>query len=264
MENYRILYRITVVHEYFNDTPCAILQCQMTYQSCHLAKQRGLLFRQIAVNEWIVLLDINGSGPDTENDVLTLEMNFVNPLFPLYTEWEDFNPITPYVLELPQEEGNIDAAKVIRPLIEGKRKVGTPFCTILLRLTEQLTKTEKEEQPKEAVLHFYTPKVRWEYLFLSRLENNTIFENMLLEDTEGSIEFSSFEKCIAYGRTAWRTVSQERIPMRSNYKCRLRLVAQFSGRQQKRILLSVINTPEPGRYKVDSKQTGFIRQVCYF
>lgn len=262
MESYRTLYRIAVAHDYFEGQPCTALQCRLSPQGARLARQRGLLFRQTAANEWAVLYDCNGAGPDTENDVLTLEMSLTDPTFPLYTEWKDFRPAAAHVLELPRAEESMDAATAIRPARDGKRKVGTPFCTVLLRLTEQLPEAAETDCPKGALLRFHAPEVQWEYLFLPRGEGIASPDGLTLEDAAGKVEFSAFEECEAYGRKAWRTVSQGRIPMRASYGCRLRLVVQNGGRQQKRILLSRIDPPEPGRYQ--SGQDGILRQVCYF
>lgn len=262
MESYRTLYRIAVAHDYFEGQPCTALQCRLSPQGVELARQRGLLFRQTAANEWAVLYDSNGAGPDTENDVLTLEMSLADPAFPLYTAWQNFRPAAAHVLELPRAEESMDAATAIRPAGDGKRKVGTPFCTVLLRLTEQLPEAAKADRPKSALLRFHAPEMQWEYLFLPRGEGIASPGTPALEDTAGKVEFSTFEECEAYGRTAWRTVSKARIPMRTSYGCRLRLVAQTGGRQQKRVLLSRIPPPEPGRYQ--SGQTGILRQVCYF
>lgn len=262
MENYRPLYRIAVAHDYFDGQPCTAIGCRLSPQGAELARQRGLLFRQTAANEWVVLYDSNGAGPDTENDVLTLEISLSDPAFPLYTEWKDFRPSAAHVLELPQAEENMDAATAIRRAGDGKRKPGTPFCTVLLRLTEQLPEAAETDRPKGALLRFHAPSVQWECLFLSHGEGSASPGTPALEDTAGKVEFSAFEECEAYGRKAWRTVSKARIPMRTSYGCRLRLVAQTGGRQQKRILLSRISPPEPGRYQ--SGQDGTIRQVCYF
>lgn len=262
MESYRTLYRITVAHDYFDGQPCTALQCRLSPQGVELARQRGLLFRQTAANEWAVLYDSNGAGPDTENDVLALEMSLADPTFPLYTAWKDFRPVAAHVLELPQTEESMDAATAIRPAGDGKRKVGIPFCTVLLRLTEQLPEAAKADRPKSVLLRFHAPEVQWEYLFLPRGGGIASPGTPALEDTAGKVEFSAFEECEAYGRTAWRTISKARIPMRTSYGCRLRLVAQTGGGQQKRVLLSRIPPPEPGRYR--SGQAGTIRQVCYF
>lgn len=261
MERYCILYRIAVNHDYFNGIPCTALQCRFAPQGELLARQRNLLFRQTAADRWDIFYDSAGAGPDVENDVLALEISIIDPCFALYTEWKNFRPMASYVLELSQKEEQMDVASVIRSVNE-KRKVGTPFCSILLRLTDQLLETAKGRNPTRTLLCFHAPEVQWEYLFLPRGESSFPSGGLVLEDTTGKLEFSAFEKCEAYGRTAWRTVSKGHIPMRMNYEYHLRLVMQNEGRQRKRILLARVGPPEPGRYQ--SGQTGVIRQVCYY
>lgn len=267
MENYRPLYRISVAHDYFDGQPCTAIGCRLSPQGAELARQRRMLFRQTAYGEWTVLYDTASAGPDTASDVLQLELSIAHPAFPLYTEWKDFRPSAAHVLELPREEESIDAASAIRPDEDGKRTPGAPFCTVRLRLTEQLVDAAKADRPLRALLHFRAPSVQWEYLFLPHGEDSASLggDRPALEDAAGKAEFSAMEQCEAYGRTAWRTVSQERIPLRTSYGCRLRLVAYVGGggsTRQKRILLPRISPPVPGGY--ESGQAGVIRQVCYY
>ena len=262
MENYRPLYRIAVEHDYFNRQPCPALQCRLAPQGIRLAGQRRLLFRRTAANRWTVLYDSIGSGPDTANDTLELEISITDPAFPLYTEWKDFRPSAACVLELPRATEAADAASVFLPSDE-KRKPGTPFCTVRLRLTEELLDAAKADCPQQAFLHFLAPSVQWEYLFLSRGRDYISLDDCLtLEDTAGKVEFLPLEPCEAYGRPARRTLSKGRIPMRADYESRLRLVLENGSARQKRILPVRICPPLPGRY--ESGRDGVIRQVCYY
>ena len=70
------------------------------------------------------------------------------------------------------------------------------------------------------------------------------------------------KSCEAYGRKAWRTVSESPIPMRDTYGCRLRLAAMLNNGKQKCILLSHVEPPQPGRYMSEDKE--MLRQVDYF
>ena len=113
----------------------------------------------------------------------------------------------------------------------------------------------------QAVLHFKEAAVQWEYLFIPIGEQTVPPSHLQLEDAAGKVQFTAFKECEAYGRKAWITRSKSRVPMRQAYPCKLRLTAQNGGRQ-KRVLLSQVAPPEPGRY-LDA-QRGILRQVCYY
>lgn len=262
MESYHPLYRIIVKHEYFEGKQCSFLQCSLSPQGMLLARQRGLLFRQVMANEWEVLYDAEGAGVDTLNDVLELELSITDCNFVLYTDWKNFNPSISYVLELPLSAEESDAVSAICPA-EGKRKIGSPFCTIRLHLTEKLVQSAKAKTPEVCTLHFHTPTLYWEYIFVPHNEDdNESAGDLLLEDTTGKITFCPLYKTQAYGREVWRTKSVEGIPLRSVFGCRLRLVVKNEKSLSKRLLLRQVRTPELGRFQ--SERLDCLRQVCYY
>lgn len=256
MENYSTLYRIKVVHDYFDGCPCPALQCRLTLQGETLARRRGLLFRQTAADEWALLFL---AAPPVD-DVLTLDLLLADPSFTLYTAWKDFQPSAAYILELPLPDEKVDAATAIRSA-NTKRGIGRGFCTMALRLTEAMTNAAKANKPMQTVLHFHAPSLRWEYLFILRGETDVPASRMTLEDATGRLEFTALEECEAYGKKAIRTTSMSFVPMRQGYGCRLRLMAKDEGRQ-KRVLLKQVPPPEPGRF-LDACD-GILRQICYY
>ena len=257
MESYRILYRIRIGHDYFDGKPCPALLCRLTPQGEALAHRRGLLFRQAAPGEWTLLFR---QEPDTQNDVLTLDLSLADPKFTLYTAWDGFQPPAAYSLELPMAEETVEAATAIRPTGK-KRAIGSGFCTLSLRLTPEMVEAADSGQPMQTVLHFNVAAAQWEYLFIPNGEDSVQPSPLQLEDASGKVQFTAFKECEAYGRKAWVTRSKSRIPMCPAYPCKLRLTVQNGGRQ-KRVLLSQVAPPEPGRY-LDA-QRGILRQVCYY
>lgn len=256
MESYRTLYRIKVVHDYFDGQPCTALQCRLTPQGEALAKRRGLLFRQTSADEWTCLF----RTVPAEDDVLTMDLYLTDPAFALYTAWEGFRPSAAYGLALPAPKEEVEAASAIRPT-DGKRSIGRGFCTIGLRLTEEMTQAAEAGNPMQATIRFRALSAQWEYLFIPRGGTDVPTGRLVLEDAAGKVEFPAFKKCGVYGRQGWCTLSKSPVPMRRSYGCRLRLTAQDEGRQ-KRILLKRIPAPEPGRFPDAGK--GILRQVCYY
>ncbi len=260
MESYRTLYRLRVQHDYFEGRPCDAIGCRLSPQGTELARQRHLLFRRTAADEWAVAYDCNGAAFSEEGDTLTLELYLADPNFTLYTAWQEFRPSDAYELELPGTEPETDAAKAIQPS-DKRRKIGSGFCSVSLRLTNEMRQKASENRFVQTVLHFHARSVKWEYIFFRRNAGNIPENGLKLEDENQEIVFGELKPITAYGREGMVATTETAIPMRASYRCRLRLKVQTDGRQQKRILLSRISPPEPGRYQ--SGQDGIIRQVCY-
>lgn len=262
MESYYPLYRIIVKHEYFEGNPCSFLKCNLSPQGKWLARQRGLLFRQVTANEWVVLYDAEGAGVDAKNDVLELELSITDRKFMLYTDWKGFHPFYLYMLELPLPAEESDVVSAIRPA-EGKRKIGSPFCMVRLHLTEKLIQSATAKTPEVCTLQFHAPKLYWEYVFVAHSKYHSgLAGDLLLEDTTGGIAFCPLYKAQAYGREVRRTKSVEAIPLRSAYGCRLRLVVKDEKSLTKRPLLMQVGPPEPGIFQ--SEETDCMRKVCYY
>lgn len=196
MESYRILYRIHIEHDYFDGKPCPALQCRLMPQGEALAHRRGLLFRQTASGEWTLLFR---QEPDTKNDELLLDLFMADPKFTLYTAWEGFQPSATYSLELPGKKEIIEAAIAIQPT-EKKRTIGSGFCTLHLRLTDELVKAAENGQPIQEILHFKESALQWEYLFISNGEQSVPPGQLKLEDAAGKVQFTTFKECKVYGR----------------------------------------------------------------
>lgn len=258
MESYLRLYRITVRHDYFGDSPCPSPRLRLSSEGEVLMHRRGMMFRKEAAGTWSLFFT---EEPDTDKDVLLLDLSISDPMFVLYTDWSGFRPTDSYELRLPASDEQFDATIAIAHT-DRKRSIGSGFCTVALRLTEEMVQAARSGKPEEAVLQFHAPKKRWEYLFFPQTEESIDGKQLLLEDTTGSVTFRPFTRCKAYGREAWRTVSENLVAMRVSYGCRLRLTALRGNGKQKHILLSHVEPPQPERYA--SKDKEMLRQVCYF
>ena len=256
MENYRILYRIRIEHDYFDRTKCSAVQCFLTPQGEDLLRRRGMLFRQTDVNEWTFLYN---SEPDTDNDVLNLNLSLNDPNFISYTEWNEFSPTAAYSLDLPGSKKVLDAATVIRKS-EKSRRIGQGFCTVSLKLTEKMLKYAASGKPITSVIHFCAPSVKWEYIFIPRVDD-VVNGALSLHDDTGTLEFSLFKKCEIYGKSAWQTETGKPVPMRYAYSCKLRLMANENGKQA-RILLSKVDPPVMGQYR--DAPGNVLRQIYYY
>lgn len=257
MESYARLYRITVRHDYFGECPCPSLRLRATCEGEALMRRRGMIWREDAAGIWSLFFT---EEPDTDKDVLYLDLSVADPMFVLYTDWPGLRPADSYEICMPAAGGQLDAAAIIAHT-DRKRSIGSGFCTIALQLTGERVQAARAGKPEEAVLQFHAPKRQWEYLFFPQTEEGIDGRQLMLEDTTGSVTFGAFTRCEAYGREGWRTVSDSPIAMRASYGCRLRLTALAGNGKQKHVLLSHVEPPQTGRY-MDCRER--LRQVCYF
>lgn len=257
MESYRILYRIRIRHDYFNGQPCKSLECRLTNSGKTLVYRRGLLFRETAPDEWVLLF---GQEPDTRNDELLLNLSILDPKFAIYTDWKGWNPAAAYELRLPSSSETVEAATAIQPT--GKRRaIGSGFCTLLLRLTDEMVKAAEEGRPMQTVLHFEAAAAQWEYLFFHNRNEPLPSGQLLLEDRTGQLKFTAFEEQEIRGRKAWVTRTESSIRMCTDYPYRPRLTLYNEG-AQKRVLQPDVPPPEPGQFLDVPK--GILRQICHF
>lgn len=255
--NYRPLYNLCIKHDYFDKGICRAIQCRIAEAT--LWNRRGLLFLPVSPNEWTILYDKDSAGVDTTADVLTLNMEIIDPAFVLYTHWNDFHPGSAYSMELPAETGSIEGASVIREAVP-KQDIGFGFCQVHLRMTEKLFSAAQRGTPMNCTLQFHAIECQWEYLLVPRKGKTVVAEKFIMEETEGKLHFSPFTLIKTYGQELLRTVSEEAIPMREHYPYKLK-VSSFAGNSgRKRIVLKHAAPPEPDKFLDVSP--GLLRQVC--
>lgn len=256
---YRILHRLRIVHEYFNG-PCTAFECSLTKRSAELCRQQALIFRKLAENEWAICCDERFSMLENEEERIELDLRLRDSLFSTYTDWDGFNPMASYSIDLPGEDSEHEASKEIK-LKKQRRSIGSGFCSIRLRLNAAMVNSSLDDNPVSDTLMFRASQKSWEFLFfprtnaMHRKDGSIALENT---STGACYETSEWEE---YGLKCHRAVIEPAIPMRYAYGIRLRLV-QFDDAQRKHILLSQVETPVPGRFPTLAK--GMLRQVCYF
>lgn len=261
MESYQKLYSLCVQHDYFEGKPCTAIGCRLTPQGVELARQRNLLFRQTAADEWTVFYECNGAKFNRDDEILSLELYLADPNFALYTEWKDFCPSDAYELELPVTETGTNAANAILPS-DKRRNIGSGFCSVSLHLANAMQPAPNgaDPEPGQAVLHFRSRRLKWEYIFFQRNGNSIPETRLKLEDANKQIVFPDLKPKTAYGRKGMSVTTEEAIPMRATYGSKLRLVLQEENKP-KRIVLANIEPPVPGRFAAEKE---FIQQVCYY
>lgn len=257
MENYRILYRIRIQHDYFKGRACENVLCLFAHAGEALAFRRKLLLRHTAPDEWTLLFD---KDPDTESDVLFLNLVNTSSMLPIYTACEGWEPSADYELRLPASSETVEVFKTMRPT-GMKRAIGSGFCTLSLRLTDEMLQAAKAGKPMQTVLHFEAAEAQWEFQFFHRENEPLPSGQLVLEDRTGQLKFTAFEEQEIRGRKAWITRSESRIRMSRDYPYALRLILYNEG-TQKRVLLARVAPPEPGQY-LDAPK-GILRRIGIF
>lgn len=261
MGAYEPLYTLRIAHDYFDNDLCRAIVCRITSSGAELMRRRGMLFKRTAYNEWAILYDISGAAPDTGADLLSFELHITDMNFVAYTCWPNFYPDAAYRLDLPAEGGDIEAGEGIAAA-ERRRKIGSGFCDMRLALTEETLAKAQSAAPPCCTIRFHAPRYRWEYIFLTEHGSAPDIEALRLETANGETRyhFPAFERVREFDRDAYRTVSDETIPLRERYGFRLCLCASTADGRRKRTIMRDVPPPIPGRHP--SAPPGLIRQVC--
>ncbi len=261
MGTYERLYSLRILHDYFDGAVCRAVRCRPTASGAELMRRRGLLFKRTVDNEWTILYDPSGAGPEIGVDRVSFELRLAEPDFVLCTHWPTFRPDAAYRLHLPSGGGDLEAIEAIVPS-EERRMIGSGFCDATLALTEETIGAARAGTPPCCTLRFHAPAYRWEYLFLPESEPAPDRETLCLEAVNGKIpyRFSAFEQVRAFDRAVYRTTSEEAIPLRERYDFRLRLNSSTGADRPKRTILRDVPPPIPARHRSCGPE--FIRQIC--
>lgn len=249
MNEYRPIYSLSIEHDYYMDKACRSIDIRVSPPGVELMRRRGLLFRQMAINEWAILSGKTNASMDTDIDVLTFDMYLSDPTFVLFTEWQAFEPQKAYSLHLPM------ASPETVFEISGKRGIGSGFCRAQLHFTKEMSTHD--------TLVFHAKKQYWEYFFVARNEHLGNGGRLTLKEAKGELAFSTFEPVELLGRKAWRTISAEPVALRERYGYSLSLFEEMPDAACSHIV-RMKNLPHPVAGSHLGGQDGFLRQICYF
>lgn len=259
MGTFQPIFSMRVVHDYYEKLDCRALTFRLTAGGIDLCRRRGLLFRQTAVNEWTLLYDRDSAGVDPDSDRIEAELCITDPAFVVFTDWKTLRPDKAYVLELPEAHDTVDATEAIRESPE-KRRIGSGFCSVGIRMTQEILEAAQNGKHKTCTLQFHAPSCKWEYLIIPRNGDKPDPAECLMEEQNGKMTFTPFETFTAYGTEVLRTVSREAIPMREHYAYKLKVLSSAGG-GRRQVLLKYVDLPETGRFP--DAEPGLLRQVCY-
>lgn len=263
MSDYRPIFTFRLEHDYYMHNVCRSIGFRVAPSGMSLLKRRGLVFKQIADNEWCIIGDCAGSGVDDGSDTLELEMVLLDPKFKDFTVWSDFNLAHAYNLQMPCESSVVDATQVIQRTNIKRR--GDAFCSVQIKLSNQMFENARngKSEDNRNTLRFYAPKVYWEYIFIPR--SGEANKDLILEDVHNNVTFSAMKKVEVepFPTPVLHTISESLIPMREHYDLSFSLM-EIVRREplMKRTLLRQLPHPSLGRFITERPDS--IQQICYF
>lgn len=229
MDRYRTLVTINLEHEYYRDGICRAFGLRLSASSTQRVKAQRMLFRQSAINEWMII----GDG-EWSIEGLELELIVQDNRFAYFTALPMDNSIVVYN-NLEQSSGDMLCSFELPPVVVDGR----------------------------ITLHFRSRELYWEYLFIARSGHQEGFDSMRLEEMERLIAFSDIELCMVERfpiEMVLRTVSLKPIKIMDHSSYRLRLIQKRGSSEI--ILIESVAHPQIGMFLSDS--SNFIRQICYY
>lgn len=263
MEDFRILLRMRISHEYFEGKGHGCLSVRLGKEMSVLLRNRQMIFRQESADSWILLGNVSGNGVDGESDRLVFEVVVNDPFFLYYTKWEGYDGKGCYELEMPVESRMLDTVKEVKAGTGREKKAGVLFSG-QFRLSDRMYEVGREGRYAEVVLAFGSKEVFWEYILVPRKEADVCLSLRLVEQGERLL-FSVPEK----GKSGftdypiWRCVSQTPVKMKWCYPYQLDLVEMIREEPEiRRKVLKCIGLPVPGQFH--DAAGDYLRKVVYF
>lgn len=229
MDRYRTLVTISLEHDYYRDGICRAFGLRLPASSTQRVKAQRMLFRQCAVNEWMIIGDGQFSCQGLEFELIVIDSKFA------------------YFTALPMDNSPVGYKNL-------EQSSGDMLCSF--------------ELPSVVVdgritLNFRSRELYWEYLFIARDGHQEGFDSIRLEETERLVDFSEIELCRVERfpiEMVLRTVSLKPIKMMDHSPYRLRLI-QKRGSTELILIESVVH-PQIGMFL--SESSNFVRQICYY
>lgn len=263
MENYQVLFRLDINHEYFDGKEERFIEVKLSNDSLRMLRDRQLLFKQEKTNGWCLLGNVEGGGVYGDRDVLELEFFLKDPLFQYYTEWKDYRRDSVYFLDLSACSGKAEIPDVMQTIPTKEKKPGI-FFSGKLRLSDRMFEQARKGEYDEVELSFASKKMFWEYWFIPRkLENKDV--SLELEEQNKELVFPE-PKLVNTGlenRQVFGCVSQTVIPMKKNYTYRMNLweVVQKEPKMRRKVVKN-IEYPVPGEFH--DLVGNVLRRIVYF
>lgn len=258
MEEYKVLFRMRIRHEYFEGNESGCLGLRLRTQPVSLLKSRQMIFKQESADGWILLGNVNSGGVDEETDRLFFDFVVNDPGFLYYTHWEGYDAKGCYEMKLPSDSGVVRVAEEAR-VTEGKEKKAGVLFSGKLALSNRMY-----EEAIEVMLDFNSKEVYWEYILVPRKSEHLALKLRLAEQ-DGKLLFTVPVKAEAdfMDKPVLKCVSQAVIKMKSSYPYQLDLIEIIREDPGiKRKVIKGISHPVPGQFH--DLRGNNLRQIVYF
>lgn len=264
MSRFIAIASIRLEHDYYCSSINDHLSLVLTSQTKELMRQRGVLFLQIAPNEWQWLIGEENlrliEDGIWEASIMNIDPDFIR----MISLEKDYAPQKLYQIHLGKEDIIINEKFHLHPVPNETKRQGE-FCRIVLS-SEQLLHSQQQLSvyiaPKY-LINFQSRSYYWEYLFVFRNEMDLNGKDLKLETLpQNAIDFDSSEKFEdnRFGRTVWRIISKEKVKAQENYGFTLVLYG-CTPSGGKKMISKFIPFPRPGRYVASDPD--ILREIYY-
>lgn len=249
MENYSILLALEIEHDYYRDKRCRGMEVRMDRERDRTVLNNKLVFRQVEVNRWLLLGETGDSDKEQEGRV-RLVLRICVPGFTWFTDLPGFCPGMMFGIEILPGMSQVTIAG---GGIDWRERGGVGQIGMLAM--DLATGTEL---PREVNLKFYSRRLKWEYMFVSR--DGKADRQLELTDVSGQLKFGDMEMSDFCGGPAWRCKTDGDVLLQEGYDYVLRLFeVKPMGRK---LLCKSLEFPQLGRFVAED--AGVIRQVVYY
>lgn len=257
MSQFIAIAGIHLEHDYYTPPVNSYLSLGLTPRTRELIKQRGVMFKQVAPNEWQWLKEEKNTGFMVD-DVIEVSIIVADPDFMRKIATKNYDPQKLYQISLGRETVVINEEFNLLPVSVGTKHRGE-FCRVMLK-PAQIVKLPEQIY----TIRFCTSSYYWEFLFVFKDKTDPRGKFIVLETTQKNRIVFHPPKKYEYstlGSNVYRIVSMEKIKARGYYEFTLILYDNSPGSGGRRVVSRFIPIPQPGRHITDNPD--IIREVYY-
>ena len=228
MDKYVVIANIKVIHEFFEDGICPMLDISMNSGTKELLYRRQILLKRTGISLWVLLC--SQEAQFANGDKVSLDFIYDDPRFIIYTAGK---------YEMMEDD---------------KQK---PDFNVVYSVDIELSTS----LPKDIDVYFKANEAYWKYILIPRsgVENSKRLE---LTETTGMLKFREAENDKTMKQEARTFISQKPVPMRNHYPYNIKLNEMTD--HGPKILKRKVESPDIDNYGRDNKQERVLIKYIYY
>lgn len=248
MNQYDTLYKLRILHPYFDDGKCPVIHIRPEKETLCLIANYRYIFKQTAANEWHIIGETPVAAGDWlhNNHAIYLTATINDPDFLWYS-----NSLLP---------SDIQGENIC--CLPGKDSLKT----FEIRLDAETLPPSTPDHARIYTLSYHERSLYWEYILIPRNRPDEELTLFLTEAT-GKITFDEPVPTQWNNTRAYQTRSTSPVPLRARYPFQLQLYEKKrfgSGGSDlmRRMLCKRVAPPTPGQFLPRTPET--IQHILYF